>query len=163
MYAEIIDLLTCRLLESHECEEIEKQILAASTNPEYEWAQGDEILTIAASLRDELYDYGAISDKIDEAHQQIQEMFDYEFPNFPYELFDKDGRTDIRIYFKWLNDELSQLAIEEGGYEAVMFDAGEDDRMCMFLPYRKDTDRILELAAALSLRMSRPVDYFHYG
>lgn len=163
MYAELIDLLTCRLLESHEREEIEKQILAASANPEYEWAQGDEILAMAASLRDELYDYGAISDKIDEAHEQIQEMFDYDFPDFPDEIFKECDGTDLRIYFKWLNDELAQRAIEDGAYEAIIFDAGEDDRICIFIPYRKDTNRILELAAALGFRMSRPADYFYYA
>ena len=153
MYPELLRLLACDDLEPGEPEELTRQILAAPDDPEYDWAQGDASIAMACELQAIMGEFAATSDKIDEAHEQIQDMFEDEFPAFPHEMFDGAHRIDGNVYFKWLNGELAERAGEEGGYEAVMFDTGADDRFTIFIVYRKDVARILELAAALGLRM----------
>jgi len=153
MYPELLRLLACDDLEPGEPEALTQQILAAPDDPEYEWAQGDAAIAMACELQYAMGEFAATSDKIDEAHEQIQDMFDDDFPAFPHEKFDHAHRIDGDIYFTWLNEELAQHAVEEGGYAAVLFDTGADDRFTIFVVYRKDVARILELAEALGLRM----------
>lgn len=156
MYPELLRLLTCDDLEPGEPEELTRQILAAPDDPEYEWAQGDSAMAMACELQSAMGEFAATSDKIDEAHEQIQDMFDDDFPGFPFELFDHAHRIDGRVYSRWLNEELAERAVEEGGYEVIEFDTGADDRLTLFVVYRRDVDRILELASALCLNMSAP-------
>lgn len=156
MYPELLRLLTCDDLEPGEPEELTRQILAAPDDPDYAWAQGDPAIAMACELQDILGEFAATSDKIDEAHEQIQDMFDDDFPGFPFELFDGAHRIDGKVYFRSLNEELAQRAAEDGGYEIIEFDTGADDRLTLIVVYRKDVDRILELASALGLRMSAP-------
>jgi len=156
MYPELLRLLTCDDLEPGEPEELTRQILSAPDDPGYEWVQGDAAIAMACELRDILGEFGATSDKIDEAHEQIQGMFEGDFPGLPSELFDQAQRIDGRVYFRWLNEELARRAVEDGGYEIIAFDTGADDRFTLIVVYRKDAARILELAGALGLRMSAP-------
>lgn len=156
MYLELINLLTCKGLDFRELKDIAEQVASAPDDPEYEWAQGDASVAIGCELAGRLYDFAAISDKADEMHEQIQDMFDGDFPDFPGA---HEERWNAAAYSQWLDAELSQRAVEEGGYDAVMLDTGADENMNLFVVYRKDTPRILELADALGLRMYRPVDY----
>lgn len=156
MLPELLRRLACDALEPGEPEELSQQILSAPEDPEFEWTQGDDAMAMACALQDALEEFAATSDKIDEAHEQIQDMFEDDFPGFPYEMFE-GSRVDSKAYFSWLNTELAQRAVEEGGYEALIFETGADDRMTLFVVYRKDVERILELAAALGMRIVRPL------
>lgn len=157
MYSELINLLACHGLGTEEVNEAAEQIASAPEDPEYEWTRGDASMAIASELVATLYEFAAVSDKADEMHEQIQDMFDAGFPDFPDA---SEADWNAAAYFQWLDTELSQLAVDEGGYGAVMLDTGADDNMNLFVVYRKDTDRILELAAALGLTMYRPVDHY---
>lgn len=157
MYSELINLLACHGLDTEEVNEAAEQIASAPEDPEYEWTRGDASMAIASELVATLYEFAAVSEKADEMHEQIQDMFDAGFPDFPDA---SEADWNAAAYFQWLDTELSQLAVDEGGYGAVMLDTGADDNMNLFVVYRKDTDRILELAAALGLTMYRPVDHY---
>jgi hypothetical protein len=159
MYAELIDLLSSHMLEPHERDEIAERVVAAPDDPEYEWTQtyGDATVACACELRDALDDFAATSDKIDEVHEQIQEMFDDDFPDFPYEAVRSgwgDG-VDADKYAAWLDAELAGRGTEKSGYGFVVFDTTADDNMSVFVVDRNDIDRIIELAGELDLRIQR--------
>ncbi len=107
MYPELLRLLTCDDLEPGDAEELTRQILSAPDDPEYEWALGDVAIAMACRLQDVLGEFAATSDKIDEAHEQVRDMFDDDFPGFPHELFDHAHRIDGDLYFRWMNAELA--------------------------------------------------------
>ena len=161
MYPELIDLLTSRMLDPQERDDIAQQVAAAPDDPEYEWADGDAAMASSCELLNGLADFAATSDKIDELHEQIQDMFDEDFPEFPAAAIatGTGGRIDLTAYFSWLDGELAGRAVEEGGYEAVIFDTGADDNMSVFVVDRNDTDRIVQLAGELGLRIDRPAHY----
>lgn len=157
MYPELINLLACHGLDSEEVNEAAEQIKSAPGDPEYGWTEGDASMAVASEMVATLYEFAAVSDKVDEMHEQIQDMFDEGLPEFPDA---SEAGWNAAAYFEWLDTELSQLATDEGGYGAVMLDTGADDNMNLFVVYRKDTDRILELAATLGLTMYRPWDHY---
>jgi len=161
MYPELIDLLTSHMLEPQDRDSIAREVAAAPENPEYEWARGDAAMAISCELLNGLGDFAATSDKIDELHEQIQDMFEDSFPEFPAAALatGTGGRIDLTAYFAWLDQELAQRGVEQGGYEAVIFDTGMDDNMSVFVVDRNDTGRIVELAGALGLRIDRPAHY----
>lgn len=161
MYPELIDLLTSRMLEPQDRDSIARQVAAAPDDPDYEWTGGDAAMASSCELLNGLDEFAATSDKIDELHEQIQEMFDEPFPDFPASTITAamDGRIDLTAYFDWLNAELHKFGAEEGGYEAVIFDTGADDNMSVFVVDRDDTERIVQLAGQLGLRIDRPAHY----
>lgn len=161
MYSELIDLLTSRMLEPQDRDDIARQVAAAPDDPDYEWTGGDTAMAVSCELLSVLQEFAATSDKIDELHEQIQDMFDEDFPGFPSAAItaDTDGRIDLNAYFAWLNLELHKFGAEEGGYEAVIFDTGADDNMSVFVVDRNDTDRIVQLAGERGLRIDRPAHY----
>ena len=158
MYVELIDLLSDHMLEPHERDEIAERVAAAPDDPEYEWTRtyADATVACASELRSALDEFAATSDKIDEVHEQIQEMFD-DFPDFPYEAVGAgwgDG-VDGDKYGAWLDAELAARGTEKGGYGFVVFDTTVDDNMSVFVVDRNDIDRIIELASELDLRIQR--------
>ncbi|KGF81482.1 hypothetical protein IA69_12580 [Massilia sp. JS1662] len=158
MYAELIDLLSDQMLEPHERDEIAERVAAAPHDPEYEWTQtyADATVACASELRSALDEFAATSDKIDEVHEQIQEMFD-DFPDFPYEAV-RSGWGDVvdgDKYGAWLDAELAGRGTEKGGYGFVVFDTRVDDNMSVFVVDRNDIDRIIQLAGELDLRIQR--------
>lgn len=161
MYPELIDLLTSRMLEPQERDDIARQVAAAPDDPEYEWTDGDAAMASSCELLNGLVGFTATSDKIDELHEQIQDMFDEDFPEFPAAAITAamDGRIDLTAYFHWLDEELAQRAVDEGGYEALIFDTGANDNMSVFVVDRNDTGRIVQLAGQLGLRIDRPAHY----
>ncbi|MFK3739101.1 hypothetical protein [Massilia sp. TN1-12] len=162
MYVELINLLSCSELEAHECKEMAERVLNAPDDPEYEWViEVPDSVPMACELVQQLWDFAAVSDKIDEVHEQIQEMFDDEFPDIPDRFSIPGGwNIDAVAYLKWLDAELAKRGLDQGGYEAIMLDTHADDRMTMFIVYRKDGDRILQLASELDLTMYRPQEKF---
>lgn len=163
MYIELIDLLSCHMLEPQERNAIARRVAAAPDDPEYDWTRTDADATVACAyeLRYALEDFAATSDKIDEVHEQIQDMFDDGFLDFPDEAVvpGSGGRVDLDAYFAWLDAELAGRGTEKGGYGAVIFDTRADDNMSVFIVERNDTDRIVQLANELGLRIQRPLQY----
>jgi hypothetical protein len=161
MITELIDLLTCGSLDSIERDEIEQRVVNAPSNPEYEWTI-DERQAMSVEMVFSLGEYVASGDKLDEVHEQLQEMFEEPFPDYPYKLGSgKSTKSPSPLeYFEWLDAELAQRAVEQGGYDLVEFDTTIHDNMNLLVVYRQDIDRMIELATELELRISRPLDYW---
>jgi hypothetical protein len=160
MYAELIDLLSGHMLEPHERDEIAERVAAAPDDPEYEWTQtyADATVACGLELRYALDDFAATSDKIDEVHEQIQDMFD-DFPDYAdveTRIF-PDGDFDVNAYFAWLDAELAGRETEKGGCGFVIFDARADDNISVFVVERNDIDRIIALGDELGLRFQRKI------
>lgn len=151
---ELLDLLTCNDFEPEELAEMAERIQNAPNDPEYEWlADGmpeDEVtpeLFMRFALSSEVSDYVAHSDKVDELHEQIEEMFEDSeepLPPFPYEESD-EADNGVQFYFEWLDEQLA----ERGDYSFLIMDVGLDDELHAIVVLRDDVDRILELASQL--------------
>ena len=161
MFSELIDLLTCGALDAQERSEIERRVAEAPNDPDYEeWSGGDDRIAIACALEDLLADFAATSDKRDELHEQIQDMFDGDFPDFPYDIAGRG--MSILAYFDWLDAELAQHAVEKGGYGTVCLETGADDKLSVFVVYLSERERIVGLAHLLGLRIMTPEGAFGY-
>ena len=122
-----------------------------------EWIDSDAE-AYALEIISQLGGYIASSDKIDELHEQIQDMFD-EFPDFPYELL-KDRERGVLPYYEWLDAELAQRAVEEGGYDLIQIEGSGTDNMDALVVYRRDTADIIQAAALMGVSIERPLTYF---
>lgn len=149
MLSELIDLLTSNTLEAQEREEIVARINKAPNHSNYQWTSGPE-QAMAIELVLSLGDYVVISDKIDEAHEQIQATFDESFPSFPENI----DPGDVPAYFSWLDAELANCG-DDDGCELLQFDPGLDENMYLFVTNRRDSARILELAQKLGMHMHK--------
>ena len=147
---ELVDLLTSGNMEADEREEALQKIAAAPS--EFDWASSDEN-AYALGLIFELDRHAASGDKLDEVHEQLQEMMGDEFPAYPHHL------TDSVQYHQWLDRILAEWS-GDGGYDVVAIEDGSSDNMHLFVPYRRDTSRILELADQLGIPVERPLDYW---
>jgi hypothetical protein len=157
MYPILIDLLTNGALDPDERDDVVQQILDAPNHPISDDWTGPEAdqAAMALALVELLEEFAATSDKLDEAHEQIQDMFDEGFPDYPHELMKGDG--DLTTYFTWLNAELAQWGTGEGGYQSLVFDTGVDDRITIFVVYRKNADKIIKLASKLGHDIVKPL------
>jgi hypothetical protein len=162
MFTDLIELLTCGSLDAIEQDEIEQRVANAPSNPEYEWTT-DEAQAMSIELVFSLSDYVACGDKLDEVHEQLQELLEKPPPDFPYQLGSSiAGKFPSSLeYFTWLDLELSQIVTNQGSYDLVQLDTMVDDNMNLLVVYRRDIDRIIEIATKLQLRISRPLDYWH--
>lgn len=158
MLTELVNLLTNGALDADELDEIVEQIAAAPEDPYYDWTGGDDTIAIACELAEALDDFAATSDKIDELHEQIQDMFDDDFPDFPFDQ--PNAPVELLAYFDWLDAELAQREAGQDRYAAICLDTGADDRLTVFLVYAKDQERVVTLANQLGLRMYRPRDVY---
>jgi hypothetical protein len=150
--AELIDLLTIGELDANERDEIVAQVEDAPNNPDYDFPPGFDAMKIACELVAELGEFAATSDKGDELHEQIQDMFEDDFPDFPFALVRSEGGA--QAYVEWLDAELAQRGAEQGGYAAVCLDTGADDTISVFVVYLKDRERVIMLGTLLGLRMT---------
>jgi hypothetical protein len=157
MLPELIDLLTCGDLEPEEVAEVTEAVENAPEDPDYEWAE-DPATAMSLALISCLGEYTASSDKIDELHEQIQDMFSDPLPAFP--TTDDGQYVGVLQYFQWLDGELMQRGTDKGGFDIVQIDDMSSDEMNMIVVYKKDTARILELADALGFRFTRPLDFW---
>ena len=157
LLSELLTKLTCGDLEGEELDDAVAAITHAPSAPRDEWIDSDaQACTVAILLH--LASYTASSDKLDELHEQIQDMFD-DFPDFPYELL-KDSDNSALPYFEWLDTELAQRAVDEGGYELIQIDGNGSDEMDALIVYRRDTDDIIQAAALMGVTIGRPLTYY---
>ncbi|TDY35965.1 hypothetical protein [Janthinobacterium sp. 75] len=157
LLSELLTKLTCGDLEGKELDEAVTAITDAPSAPRDEWIDSDA-QAYAVAILSHLVDYIASSDKLDELHEQIQDMFD-EFPDFPYELLKESGGS-VLPYFEWLDTELAQRAVEEGGYDLIQIDGNGSDEMDALLVYRRDTNDIIQAAALMGVTIGRPLTYY---
>lgn len=157
LLSELLTKLTCGDLEGEELDEAVTAITDAPSAPRDEWIDSDaQACTVAILLH--LAGYMASSDKLDELHEQIRDMFD-EFPDFPYEMLEDSGGSALP-YFEWLDTELAQRAVEDGGYELIQIDGNGSDEMDALVVYRRDTDDIIQAAALMGVTIRRPLTYY---
>ena len=157
LLSELLTKLTCGELEGEELDEAVTAISDAPSAPRDEWIDSDaQAYTVAILLQ--LAGYMASSDKLDELHEQIQDMFE-EFPDFPYEMLEDSGGSALP-YFEWLDTELAQRAVDEGGYELIQIDGNGSDEMDALLVYRRDTNDIIQAAALMGVTIGRPLAYY---
>ena len=157
LLSELLTKLTCGDLEGDELDEAVTAITDAPSAPRDEWIDSDA-QAYAVAILSHLADYIASSDKLDELHEQIQDMFD-EFPDFPYELLKESGGS-VLPYFEWLDTELAQRAVEEGGYDLIQIDGNGSDEMDALLVYRRDTNDIIQAAALMGVTIRQPLTYY---
>ncbi|WP_426079224.1 hypothetical protein [Janthinobacterium sp. PSPC3-1] len=157
LLSELLTRLTCGDLEGEELDDAVTAITNAPANADQEWVTSDAH-AYALEIIDQLGGYIASSDKIDELHEQIQEMFD-EFPDFPYELV-ADHERGVLPYYEWLDGELAQRAVEEGGYDLIWIEGSGTDNMDALIVYRRDTADIIQAAALMGVTIARPLTYF---
>ena len=157
LLSELLTKLTCGELEGEELDEAVTAISDAPSAPRDEWIDSDaQAYTVAILLQ--LAGYMASSDKLDELHEQIQDMFE-EFPDFPYEMLEDSGGSALP-YFEWLDTELAQRAVDEGGYELIQIDGNGSDEMDALLVYRRDTSDIIQAAALMGVTIGLPLAYY---
>jgi len=147
---ELIDLLTCRLMDEAEREDVIREILAAPT--ELDWADSEEH-AYSIALPMVLHRHTAAGETLDQVHDELREMMGEEFPAYPAHV------ADSVEYFDWLDPLLREWS-DEGGYDIVELDDTCSEILHLFVVRRRDTARILEIAADLGVRAMRPVDYF---
>ncbi|HZX76613.1 hypothetical protein [Lysobacter sp.] len=147
----LIDLLTCGDLEPDEVRERAANVRNAAEDPNLDWLDepsDDELMQVAVQFQ--LTDFLAEGDKVDELHEFIAETFEPPFPEYPHPPGTRDFSPDD--YFRWLDD---YLATRGPGYELLLWGNQYDENLYAIVVRRADTDRILELAAGLSLVVER--------
>ncbi|QKY03381.1 hypothetical protein G3257_14725 [Janthinobacterium lividum] len=157
LLSELLTKLTCGDLEREELDAAVAAITDAPSAPRDEWIDSDA-QAYAVAILSHLGGYMASSDKLDELHEQIQDMFDA-FPDFPYELL-KDSDGSALPYFEWLDKELAQRAVDEGGYDLIQIDGNGSDEMDALVVYRRDTNDIIQAAALIGVTIGRPLTYY---
>ncbi|SDI09015.1 hypothetical protein [Janthinobacterium sp. YR213] len=157
LLSELLTKLTCGDLEGAELDEAVAAITDAPSAPRDEWIDSDA-QAYAVAILSHLGGYMASSDKLDELHEQIQDMFDA-FPDFPYELL-KDSDGSALPYFEWLDKELAQRAVDEGGYDLIQIDGNGSDEMDALVVYRRDTNDIIQAAALIGVTIGRLLTYY---
>lgn len=157
LLSELLTKLTCGDLGREELDAAVAAITDAPSAPRDEWIDSDA-QAYAVAILSHLGGYMASSDKLDELHEQIQDMFDA-FPDFPYELL-KDSDGSALPYFEWLDKELAQRAVDEGGYDLIQIDGNGSDEMDALVVYRRDTNDIIQAAALMGVTIGRPLTYY---
>ncbi|MDR2220463.1 MAG: hypothetical protein LBE24_07795 [Methylobacillus sp.] len=142
--SELIYLLSNRDLDKNEAISIADAARATVDSGEFDWIDDDE-RQLMFSVEDQLSDWFAVSDKIDELHEQLYDWFsDPPLLPFPHDL-------DPLAYFDWLDNLLAKRP--KGNYELLRLDNGVDDNIHAVLVRRADTPRILELCKTLGFRV----------
>jgi hypothetical protein len=147
-----------------EIDEALEYVAGAATNSEYgyiaEYQHDPDILTSllrTTAVVDWLDDEGLLvkSDKTDEFHDRVSDLFDDDLPPFATWWDNSTNRTDTD-YYAWLDRLVSELGDKaSGGYELLSLDPGRDDNQYAIAVERSDTDRILLLGRGLSIRIDR--------
>lgn len=158
-WTELLHLLGGGDLSGEEVAGAVKTISEAPTDPDYQYLSDivdDAADTYRVALADSLDALGllAVSDKIDELHEQLSELFDDPLP--PFLAGWEKRRHTTHDYFRWLDAELAGHEVGPGGHELLCIDTRIDDNLRAVVVNRADTGRILTLGQRLGMRINRP-------
>ncbi|WP_295942287.1 hypothetical protein [uncultured Xanthomonas sp.] len=148
---ELVELLSSGSTEPDERSEIVRDIEAFL--PELEWTECEE-QAYAIAITAAMERYSANGDKMIDVHHELCQMMGDAFPAFP-----KNVGTQTE-YFTWLDRHLAEWTDEGDGYDVVDIDDMTTEDQHMFVVYRRDVPRILEIAASLGVPARRPLDYW---
>ena len=150
MIRELVDLLTCQELDQDELDQVTANIANAPGNAEFAWAS-TPAQAIAVSMQYQLGEFIATADQMGDLHAQLQTFFDDPLADLPAAL--AGGLARFPAYADWMREQLSGRCGEEGGCVLLSMDAGVNDSVSVFVVYAPLVPRILELAAALALKL----------
>ncbi len=156
--AELLTLLTRNRLEDDAVQKVLEVFQVAQHDPErYVRDYDDSAEWMLEYLPEdvprfavwrELLEFIALSDKVDELHEQIQDLSPVPLPDYPY-----DQLEYASDYFEWLD----KLLVAHG-YELISFGDSYGDDLSTLLVNRTDTARILELGHFFGFAAAKPPD-----
>ena len=109
----------------------------------------DDAACIEAALPSVIPDFTAVSDKIDELHEQLENQFDG-LPAFPHTL----PKTSVDAYFRWLDDCLAGFRPQDGGMRLVRTVHGLDDNIVAAVVLREDVAELMAVANRLGVELA---------
>jgi len=153
----LVDRLSCHDLDSHEVEGIVALCVQARRDPARtlaenygtdaaKVAQYDPDGIIAFIVFTELEDYFAVSDTVDELHEQIVAAFEAPaLPDYPY---DDNNFETVTDYYAWLD---GQLLAHHPKYRLIEFGQSYTHDFQAVLVLRDEAPQILALCEELGL------------
>lgn len=149
--AQLVDLLTCHLIEAEERDDAIRNIMAAPE--ENDWTDSAE-QAYSVAFAAELHRHSASGDHIRDVHEQIQDMMADGFPDLA------DDFGSMLDYYEWMDVQLGGWTnSDDGGYDLVSLDDRCSDELHLFVVRRTDVPAILSLSEEMGLRVERPLDY----
>lgn len=148
---ELIDLLTFRQLDAEGVAKRTQEVRGAMDDPDLDWID-DPLDRLQFGVRAHLHEWIAASDRIDELHEQISADFAEPLPPFPERYRARGSTYD---YFRWVDGVLAEL---EPACDMLLWDSRYDEDWFVFVVYRADTARILDLTRQLGLAATRVVE-----
>ena len=155
--ASLAELLICHDLDEHEIEGIVALCMQARREPERTLAEnyGEEAAQVARYdptgvtafvIFTELEDYFAVSDTVDELHEQIIAAFETPaLPDYPY---DDTPFDTVDGYFSWLDE---QLRVHHPKYCLIEFGQSYTHDFQTVLVLRDSVPQILALCQELDM------------
>lgn len=155
--AQLIELLSCHDLDQHEVEGIVLLCMQARRDPARtladnygedasQIAQYDPAGVTAFVIFTELEDYFAVSDTVDELHEQVIDAF--EIPALPDYPYDDNTFETVMDYFAWLDE---QLLAHHPKYRLIEFGQSYTHDFQTVLVLRDTVDKILVLCKDLEI------------
>lgn len=159
--ATLIDLLACHYLDSHEVEAVVSLCIQTRSDPGRTLAQnyGQDAAQVARYdpegvtafvIFTELEDYFAVSDTVDELHEQIIDSF--ESPTLPEYPYDDNQFETVVDYFEWLD---TQLLEHHPKYCLIEFGQSYTHDFQTILVLRDTVDTIMSLCKELGISAER--------
>lgn len=150
---ELVNLLTCRELDTDEVAGLARSVLAAHDDPDLSWlTEANEFTTFG--LYRALSDYIASGDKEDELIEEIEDFFEEPFDLNPLNDDEAEDKANPRPLIV-LRNALAQRGRDRGGYDLVFLDGLGTDDANVFVVLRPDLKRIIELGRYFSVRLDR--------
>lgn len=155
--ATLVELLSCHDLDEHEVEGIVALCMQARSDPgpmladnygedAAQVARYDPAGVVAFVIFTELEDYFAVSDTVDELHEQIVAAFETPMlPDYPY---DDNQFETVADYFSWLDE---QLLIHHPKYRLIEFGQSYTHDFQTVLVLRDSVEQILALCQELEI------------
>lgn len=159
---ELVWLLSGRDAEEDELDRLVRQVRDLPDDPEFSYLSDPmvgEDSAIATGLRYGLSDYSVWSDKLDELHEALSELFEDGLPTIPDDLWEQTGAA----YYDWLNGILASYAQDRCGYALALLDTGLDDKITGYIVLRPDIERITQLGTLSGLRLGAAGDPSIHG
>lgn len=156
--AALIDLLSCNELDAHERNAVVQLCQQAKADPvntlkenyggdSTQIAQYDPKGVVAFVIFVELEDYFAVSDTVDEMHEQLIAAFEQPaLPGYPY---DDNAFETVDDYYRWLD---TQLLLHHPKYRLIYFGESYMQDFQVILVYRDTVAILLELCRDLEIQ-----------